>query len=98
MTIEHLIAFNIALLAAIASPGPAFLIAVKTTLGAGRPAGMAIGFGLGAMAAIWTLMALLGLEGIFQLVPWAYTSAKVAGALYLIYIAWNTLERREEPD
>ncbi len=97
MTIEHLIAFNIALLAAIASPGPAFLIAMKTTLSAGRPAGMAIGFGLGIMAAIWTLMALLGLEGIFQLVPWAYTSAKVAGALYLTYIAWNTWRGARNP-
>lgn len=90
MTIEHIMAFNIALLAAIASPGPALLVAVRTTLGAGRVAGVAIGCGLGMMAAIWTLMALLGLEGVFQLFPWAYTAAKITGALYLIYIAWKT--------
>ena len=89
MTFEHAIAFNIALLAAIVSPGPALLVAIRTTLSAGRNAGIAIGFGLAAMAAVWTLMALLGLEGVFRLFPWAYTTAKIAGALYLLYMAWN---------
>ena len=72
MTIEHLIAFNLALLAAIASPRPALLMAVRTALSAGRRAGIAMGCGLGLMAAAWTLMALLGLEAIFRLFPWAY--------------------------
>ncbi len=89
MTLEHLIAFNLALFVAIASPGPALLVAIQTTLSAGRQAGIAIGFGLGLMAALWTLMALLGLEAVFQLFPWAYATAKVAGALYLLYIAWG---------
>ena len=65
MTITHLIAFNIALLAAIASPGPAFLVAVRTTLNAGMINGIAIGLGLGLAASMWTLLALLGLESFF---------------------------------
>lgn len=89
MTFEQLLAFNIALLAAIASPGPALLVALRTTLSAGRKAGIAMGCGLGLMAASWTLMALLGLEAVFSLFPWAYAAAKTAGALYLIYIAWK---------
>ncbi len=89
MTIEHLIAFNIALFAAIASPGPALLVAIQTTLSAGRRAGIAIGCGLGLMAATWTMLALLGLEAVLQVVPWAYAVAKFVGAIYLIYIAWG---------
>lgn len=89
MSIEYLIAFNIALLAAIASPGPALLVAIQTTLRSGRKAGIAIGCGLGLMAALWTMMALLGLEAIFQLMPWAYAVAKFVGAIYLLYIAWR---------
>ena len=89
MTPEHLIAFNIALLAAIASPGPALLVALRTTLSAGRRAGIAVGCGLGLMAATWTLAALLGLEAVFRLFPWAYTATKLIGALYLLYIAWG---------
>lgn len=89
MTLEHLIAFNVALIAAILSPGPAFLVAIRTTLSAGRKSGVAMGFGLGLMAAIWTLMALVGLEVVFQLFPLIYAGAKIAGALYLIYLAWD---------
>ena len=40
MAAEHLVAFNLALLVAIASPGPALLVALQTTLSAGRNAGM----------------------------------------------------------
>ena len=87
MTIEHMIAFNLTLLASIVSPGPAFLVAIRTTLGNGRASGMAVGLGLGIVAAGWTLTALLGLDIVFELFPWVYTTAKVVGALYLIYVA-----------
>ncbi|MCB1479056.1 MAG: LysE family translocator [Tepidamorphaceae bacterium] len=89
MSIEHLIAFNITLIAAILSPGPAFLVAVQTTLRAGRRAGIATGCGLALMASVWTSAALLGLDAVFALFPWAYAAAKACGAVYLLYIAWN---------
>ena len=63
MTFGQLLAFNIALLVAIASPGPALPMAIRTTLSGGRRAGVAVGAGLGLMAATWTLMALLGALG-----------------------------------
>jgi threonine/homoserine/homoserine lactone efflux protein len=97
MSIEYVIAFNIALLAAIASPGPALLVAIRTTLVGGRTAGIAIGCGLGLMAAVWTLMALLGLDGIFRVFPWAYATAKIVGALYLLYLAWTTWRGAKKP-
>lgn len=89
MTLQHLATFNLALLLAIASPGPALLVAIRTTLSAGRAAGIAVGCGLGLMAAGWTLMALLGLQAVFRLFPWLYLAAKVVGAAYLIYIAYR---------
>ena len=89
MTIEQFIAFNIVLIISIISPGPAFLVALRTTLSAGRAAGISIGAGLGLMASTWTLMALLGMDVIFRLFPWAYGIAKAAGAIYLLYIAYN---------
>ena len=89
MTIEHVVAFNLALVAAILSPGPALLVAMQSTLEAGRRAGVAAGVGLGLMAATWTLVALLGLEAVFHYVPWAYIAAKTAGAVYLLYIAYR---------
>ena len=89
MTIEQLLGFNLALIVAIASPGPALLVAIQTTVSTGRRSGIAIGCGLALMAAMWTLMALLGLDTVFAIFPWAYSVMKTVGALYLIYIAWN---------
>jgi len=83
----HLIAFNLTLLAAMASPGPALLMALRATLTGGRRAGILTGIGLGIAAAAWTAMALLGLDAIFAVVPWAYLLLKGVGAAYLIYLA-----------
>lgn len=97
MSFELIIAFNIALLAAIASPGPALLMAIRTALVKGRAAGIRLGIGLAAMAALWTLAALLGLESLFRLFPWAYAAIKIAGACYLLYIAWLTWRSAKSP-
>ncbi|MEM1076019.1 MAG: LysE family translocator [Pseudomonadota bacterium] len=97
MTLESLIAFNLVLLAAIASPGAALLYFIKTCVSAGRPAGIATGLGLALAAALWTLAALLGLESLFRLFPWTYGALKVAGALYLLWIAYHTWRDARAP-
>jgi threonine/homoserine/homoserine lactone efflux protein len=104
MTASNLIAFNLVLFAAILSPGPAFLVAVRTTLTKGRRAGISIGIGLGLMAATWTLTALLGFDAVFSAFPWVYITAKALGAFYLLYIAlkmWrgarNSIETQAMP-
>ena len=89
MTLVQLLTFNIALMVAIASPGPALLMAIQTSLSAGRTAGIAIGVGLGLMAATWTMMALLGLVFVFQLFPVVFLGAKITGAAYLLFISYK---------
>ena len=66
---EHVIVFNITLLAAMVSPGPALVVAFRTVLSAGGRAGMAIGCGLAIAAAGWTLAALVWLDAGFRLFP-----------------------------
>ncbi len=97
MSVESLLAFNLVLMAAIASPGAALLYFIKTTVSAGRAAGVATGLGLALAASIWTLAALLGLESLFRLFPWTYTILKVAGALYLLWIAIETWRNAHKP-
>ena len=87
MDIASIITFNIVLLAAILSPGPAFLYIMTTSVSRGRVAGSAAGLGLNIMAAIWTLLAILGLEVLISFVPGLYLSIRIAGALYLFWIA-----------
>ncbi|MGJ8611643.1 MAG: LysE family translocator [Octadecabacter sp.] len=89
----HLVAFNLTLMAALISPGPAMLISLRATLTGGRRSGIFTGLGLAIMASVWMGMALLGLEAIFTLFPWAYVTAKLIGAAYLIWLAvkmWRT--------
>jgi len=97
LDIQHLLAFNLALLVAIASPGPALLVAIRTNLGSGRRSGLAVGLGLGLMAATWTFMAILGLDSIFRLFPWLYATVKVAGAAYLLYVAFKMWRGARSP-
>ncbi|MEP2642134.1 LysE family translocator [Roseobacter sp.] len=97
MTLDTMIAFNLVLLAALASPGAALLYAIRTSVVSGRGAGLATGLGLGLMAALWTMAALLGLEALFALFPWAYTALKFGGAVYLIWLAVQTWRHARAP-
>ena len=97
MTWEQLVAFNLALFVAIASPGPALLMATHTSASRGRAAGVAAGVGLGLMAATWTMMALLGLAVIFELFPMVYIGAKIAGGAYLLYLAYKMWRNASAP-
>lgn len=97
MTGDSVIAFNLVLIAAIASPGAALLFFVKQCVASGRATGIATGIGLGLAASLWTLAALLGLEGLFRVFPWTYTTLKIAGALYLLWIAVQTWRHARDP-
>ena len=97
MTLEQLTAFNLVLFAAVLSPGPALLVAVQTTLASGRRAGIATGAGLACVAALWTLAALLGVDAVFSAFPWAYATAKIVGAAYLLWIAVKMWRGAGEP-
>ncbi|MFT4960905.1 MAG: threonine/homoserine/homoserine lactone efflux protein [Paracoccaceae bacterium] len=97
MGIEHLIAYNIALLVSILSPGPSMIYLIRNTLTGGRRTGIVTAIGLGVMAVCWTIMALLGLGGVFRVFPWAYTTFKIVGAGFLIYIAWSTWRNASAP-
>ncbi|APE43773.1 lysine transporter LysE [Sulfitobacter alexandrii] len=97
MTPESLAAFNLLLLAALASPGAAMLFVIKTTVSAGRLAGFLSGIGLALAAGGWTAAAFLGLDRLLALAPWAYVTLKVAGALYLMWIALQTWRHARTP-
>ncbi|PYG31871.1 LysE family translocator [Pelagimonas varians] len=93
----HLLAFNLTLLAALASPGPAFLFALRQAITGGLRVGLSTGLGLSLMAATWMGAALLGLEAVFTLFPWAYLAVKTIGALYLIWIAIGLWRNAAQP-
>ncbi|WP_136442505.1 LysE family translocator [Pacificoceanicola onchidii] len=97
MTLTHLLAFNLTLLAAMAAPGPALLYALRQSIAGGFMTGAATGAGLGLMAALWTGAALLGLEVVFTLFPATFLILKIAGALYLLWVAFQLWRDARKP-
>ncbi|SMX28355.1 Threonine efflux protein [Pelagimonas phthalicica] len=93
----HLLAFNLTLLAALAAPGPALLFALRQAITGGFWVGLATGLGLALMAATWTAAALLGLEAVFALFPWAFLLIKTLGAAYLIWVAYGLWRDASKP-
>ncbi|WP_420863262.1 LysE family translocator [Algirhabdus cladophorae] len=93
----QIVAFNATLLAALASPGPAFLVATRTALIHGRQAGLKTGLGLATMAAVWTAAALMGLAALFTVIPWLYGALKLGGAVYLLYLAYGMWRGADTP-
>ncbi len=84
------------LMAAI-SPGPSFVLSVRTAASGGvlPAAGLAIGFGL--VAALWAAAALAGLALLFELVPQLFLTLKIAGGAFLIWLAWKMWRHAPDP-
>ena len=97
MTLAAFIGIALIHLAAAISPGPSFVVAVRTSMAEGfRPSvGLAIGFGLGAL--IWALAALMGLALLFEVAPAALTALKIIGGAVLMWIAWQTWRHARDP-
>jgi threonine/homoserine/homoserine lactone efflux protein len=76
-----------ALLIGAMSPGPSFLVVARNSIGLSRNDGLATAVGMGIGGVFFSGIALLGLYTVLAAVQWLYVSLKVAGGLYLIYIA-----------
>ena len=84
-------------LLAVISPGPSFLITAQTAVARSRLDGMKIALGLGGGTLVWSTAALLGLNVIFRLHHWLFVGMKVAGALFLLWIAIQIFRHAKSP-
>jgi threonine/homoserine/homoserine lactone efflux protein len=84
-------------LLAVISPGPSFLITARTAVAQSRADGLKVALGLGAGTVIWSSAALLGLNAVFHAVPVLFMGMKIAGALFLLYIAYMIFRHAAEP-
>lgn len=76
-------------LAAAISPGPSFVVSARSSATFGFRYGVALAFGFGLGALLWAIVALAGISLIFELVPELYRLIKLAGAAFLIYLAFR---------
>jgi threonine/homoserine/homoserine lactone efflux protein len=82
-----IVAILSALLIGAMSPGPSFVIVARNSIGLSRRDGLTTALGMGVGGVFFSGIALLGLYTLLAAVTWLYVSLKVAGGLYLIYLA-----------
>jgi threonine/homoserine/homoserine lactone efflux protein len=87
----------LALLAGVLSPGPSFVMAARTAVAKSRDDGLVLSLGLAIGAASIAALCLAGLHAVLIAVPVLYMALKLAGGLYLAYIAWNIWKAAPQP-
>lgn len=86
-----------ALLVGAISPGPSFVFVVRTSVAQSRREGLAAALGMGVGAALFGALALLGLRTLITGGGWFYVALKIAGGLYLLYLAIRIWRHASEP-
>ena len=81
--------FALACVALAATPGPNQLYLVSRTLAQGRAAGLVSLAGTASGLAFHIAAAALGLSAVLAAVPAAYDTLRIAGAVYLLFLAWQ---------
>lgn len=71
------------------SPGPAVLGTLGTAVGDGRRAGAAIAVGICCGSLTWGILAAFGLSAVLVSQPEAIATIRIAGGVYLAYLAWK---------
>lgn len=88
---------TLALMLGAISPGPTFIYVAKNSIAISRKHGLFTALGTGTGAALFGLLAVMGLQAILLAVPSAYLVLKVCGGLYLLWIAYKIIKHAKEP-
>jgi threonine/homoserine/homoserine lactone efflux protein len=84
-------------LLAVASPGPSTVLVIQTAAVSGRRAGLLAAFAMMLGALVWAAAALFGLQVLFARFEWLYLAFRIAGAIYLLYLAYLLLRHAGAP-
>lgn len=87
-------ALGIALVALglVLTPGPNMIYLVSRSITQGRRAGLISLAGVAAGFAVYLVAATVGLAAVFALVPAVYMGLKLAGAAYLLWLAYKAVK------
>ena len=91
-SITTLIAFGLVAFSLAATPGPNMIYLISRSLSQGPRAGLISLIGVGIGFIIYMLLAAFGITAIVVAVPYAYDALRLAGAGYLLYLAWQALK------
>jgi threonine/homoserine/homoserine lactone efflux protein len=87
-----LVTFALISLGMVLTPGPNMLYLISRSITQGPKAGLISLGGVALGFVIYMVCAALGITAVVMAVPVAYTVLKVAGAAYLLWLAWQALK------
>lgn len=90
--LNELLIFAAASLLLVLTPGPNMLYLISRSICQGRKAGVVSLVGVVAGFFVHLFAAAVGLTAVFLAVPMAYEVLKWAGALYLLWLAWQAVK------
>lgn len=91
VTTGQVVGFALVALGMVCTPGPNMLYLVSRSITQGRAAGFVSLLGVATGFAVYLLAAALGITAIFLAVPYGYEALKLAGAAYLLWLAWQAV-------
>lgn len=89
--ISTLAAFGLVALGMVLTPGPNMIYLVSRSLSQGPAAGLVSLGGVALGFVFYILCAAFGITALVFAVPYAYDALRIAGALYLLWLAWQAL-------
>ncbi|TBU97828.1 LysE family translocator [Stutzerimonas kirkiae] len=89
--LSNLLAFALVSLGMVLTPGPNMVYLISRSICQGRMAGLISLGGVALGFVFYMLCAALGITALLMAVPYAYDALRIAGALYLLYLAWQAV-------
>ncbi|NSL87859.1 LysE family translocator [Chitinophaga sp. Mgbs1] len=90
--LQQIILFFLAALVMVLTPGPNMIYLVSRSVSQGKRAAMISLGGVACGMLFHILLVSLGLTTILMAVPYAYTTLKMIGVIYLLYLAWQAVK------
>lgn len=97
VTLSQLLPFAAIALGLVLTPGPNMIYLISRSLCQGRKAGYISLTGVALGFVFYMVCAALGITALIMAVPLAYEALRVAGACYLLYMAWQAIFGGKSP-
>lgn len=88
---HNILAFALVSLGMALTPGPNMIYLISRSISQGRAAGLVSLGGVALGFIFYMVCAAFGLTALMMAVPYAYDALRIAGVLYLLWMAWQSV-------
>lgn len=89
--LHNILAFALVSLGMALTPGPNMIYLISRSISQGRTAGLVSLGGVALGFIFYMVSAAFGLTALMMAVPYAYDALRIAGVLYLLWMAWQSV-------